>query len=368
MMKNTDGLKEVDLLRKAEDSLRKCLLPLPFVKSISFGLGSTLPREGPDFIAQLTISEKQKTIIGEVKNQGQPRFARAAVNQLLRFLHQFPDSYPVFVAPFISPESADILEAEGVGHLDMAGNCFLSFDKVFIRIRGNPNPFPQRRDLKSIFSPRSSRVLRVLLNEPPWPWKVEDLRQQAGVSIGLVATVRKTLLDREWAIEGPSGLTLSRPQALLEEWSSSYTYRRNEISEYYSLQDLPALERDLSSFCRDIGITFALTMFSGASRVAPHTRFNRLFAYVDDRLEEIKNRFEFRPVTSGSNVMLLKPYDAGVFYGIKSYQEGVPVVSPVQLYLDLKGYKGRGEEAAQFILNQVLEKTWSQDKTTSNEK
>ena len=29
--------------------------------------------------------------------------------------------------------------------------------------------------------------------------------------------------------------------------------------------------------------------------------------------------------------------------------EGIPVVSAVQLYLDLKGFKGRGEEAAQVV-------------------
>jgi hypothetical protein len=196
---------------------------------------------------------------------------------------------------------------------------------------------------------------------------VENLKQQAGVSIGLVAAVRKVLLDREWATEGPGGLVLSRPQALLEEWSSSYTYRRNEIFEYYSIQDLSALERNLGNFCRQTGITFALTMFSGAARVAPHTRFNRLFAYIDNKVEDVENKLELRPVNSGSNVMLLRPYDAGVFYGIKSYQ-GVPVVSPVQLYLDLKGYKGRGEEAAQFILSQVLETIWSQEKITTNEK
>ncbi len=145
MLKSNDRMKEAHLVKEAKDSLRKCLLPLPFVKSISFDPGSTSSGEGPDLIAQLTISEKQKTIIGEVKNQGQPRFVRAAVNQLLRFRQQFPDSYPVFVAPFISRKSANILEAEGVGHLDIAGNCFLSFDKVFVRIQGNPNPFPQRR-------------------------------------------------------------------------------------------------------------------------------------------------------------------------------------------------------------------------------
>jgi hypothetical protein len=367
MLKNNYIVKEADLARNAEEILRKSLQPLPFVESITFEPEPTSLPEGPDFIARLVISQGQRTIIGEVKNQGQPRFARIAVNQLLRLRQRYPDSYQVFFAPFISAESARILEAEGIGYIDLAGNCFLSFDSVFVRIQGNPNPFPQRRDLKSIFSPRSSRVLRVLLNAPVRPWKVEDLKQQAGVSIGLVATVRKVLLDREWAIEGLGGLILSRPRPLLEEWSSIYTYRRNEVFEYYSIQELSLLERSLGNFCRERGITFALTMFSGAARVAPHTRFNRLFAYVDSRIEDVSNEFDLRSVSSGSNVMFLRPYDTGVFYGTKSY-DSVPVVSPVQLYLDLNGYKGRGEEAAQFIMTQVLEKIWSQEKTTPEEK
>jgi hypothetical protein len=38
--------------------------------------------------------------------------------------------------------------------------------------------------------------------------------------------------------------------------------------------------------------------------------------------------------------------------------EGAPVVSPVQLYLDLAQTKGRGEEAAAAILEEVIKPIW----------
>jgi hypothetical protein len=64
-----------------------------------------------------------------------------------------------------------------------------------------------------------------------------------------------------------------------------------------------------------------------------------------------------KPVTSGANVSLLAPYDAGVLAGEKKV-DGIRVVSPVQLYLDLKSFRGRGEEAAQALLEQVMEPSW----------
>jgi hypothetical protein len=64
-----------------------------------------------------------------------------------------------------------------------------------------------------------------------------------------------------------------------------------------------------------------------------------------------------KPVTSGANVTLLGPYDEGVFYGSQD-REGTQVVSSVQVYLDLKNIRGRGEEAAQALLDQVISKIW----------
>ena len=52
-----------------------------------------------------------------------------------------------------------------------------------------------------------------------------------------------------------------------------------------------------------------------------------------------------------------EPYDAGVLYGVREVDRA-PVVSPVQLYLDLSQTKGRGEEGAAAILEQVIKPTW----------
>ncbi len=153
MLKSSYILKMDEFVSKAEGKLRDALQSLSFIESVSFEAEIAPGPGGPDFVARLSTPQGQRTIIGEVKNQGQPRFARAAINQLLRLRQQYPNAYPVFIAPYISPDSADILSAQGVGYLDLAGNCLLSFDTIFIRIQGVPNPFPQRLISNQSFHP-----------------------------------------------------------------------------------------------------------------------------------------------------------------------------------------------------------------------
>jgi hypothetical protein len=66
-------------------------------------------------------------------------------------------------------------------------------------------------------------------------------------------------------------------------------------------------------------------------------------------------------VESGANVMLLGPYDEGIFYGTQMIED-IRIVSPLQIYLDLKGFKGRGEEAADVLLRDVIKPKWLKDK------
>ena len=80
-------------------------------------------------------------------------------------------------------------------------------------------------------------------------------------------------------------------------------------------------------------------------------------AFVDAAADQLTDLFEFKEVGSGANVTLFAPYDEGVYYGV-STQEGSRIVSPVQLYLDLIGFKGRGEEAANAILEEVIKPLW----------
>jgi len=86
-------------------------------------------------------------------------------------------------------------------------------------------------------------------------------------------------------------------------------------------------------------------------------RYQRVTAYVSEALGDLVKTLGLKEVPSGANVTLLLPYDDGVFYGATDVN-GIRIVSPVQAYLDLIGYRGRGEEAATFLLEQVIQRKW----------
>lgn len=357
-------LKMANIVKKGfseiEGEAKKVLISV--LEKVPFLEIKSVEREadGADILINLAIDDKKQVLVVEVKSNGQPRVAREAVNQLMRYRNTFPNSYLIFMAPYISPQAAEICRKDGVGYLDFAGNCYLSFGQVYIEQTGKPNPFRTRRDLVSLFSPKSSRVLRVLLNNPGRVWKTQELADEARVSLGQVSNVKKLLLDREW-ITKQDGFSLSDPWTLLDEWANAYTYRKNEVRNFYSLKSIPEIESDLTKVCQEKGIEYALTGFSGAARFAPAVRYTRVMAYVYNTREDVASLLNLKEVESGANVMLLLPYDEGVFYGTQVIDD-IRIVSPLQIYLDLKGYKGRGEEAADVLLRDVIKPKWSQGK------
>ena len=354
-MANTMKNKLSEIETSAKSILKDTLEKIPFLKVVSIDR----QKDGVDLIVNLALNGKKQTLIVELKNNGQPRMAREAVNQLIRYRDSFPNSYTVFMAPYISPQAAEICLKDGVGYVDFAGNSYLSFGQVYIEQTGRPNPFKTKRDLTSLYSPKAARVLRVLMNNPGRRWKTQDLANDAGVSLGQIANVKRLLLDREW-IAQQDGFSLTEPWKLLEEWSNAYTFRKNEVRNFYSLKNIPEIETDLARICNEKGIEYAMTGFSGAARFAPAVRYNRVMAYVYTMPENIFSLLDLKEVESGANMMLLGPYDEGVFYGTRVIDD-IRIVSPVQIYLDLKSYKGRGEEAAEALLRDVIKPKWSKE-------
>ena len=104
-------------------------------------------------------------------------------------------------------------------------------------------------------------------------------------------------------------------------------------------------------------MNYAFTLFSGAALVAPYTKYTRGFVYIKNDPTEIMKSLDLKTVDSGANFTILEPYDEGIFYASQIIQN-INIVSDVQLYLDLAGYKGRGEDAAQFLLEQKLKPQW----------
>ena len=349
-----------DLERKAAEALRSCLQGVPFIEIQGTEKECDFGGYRADLVTTVSTPGGPRYFVAEVKSVGQPRAAREAVNQLWRYRENRPDVVPVFIAPYISPASAELCKQDSTNYVDLVGNCRLVFDNSFVEREGRPNPFAEKRDLRSLYSPKASRILRVLLVNPAKAWKLQNLAKEAEVSLGLSANVKKLLEDREWIRKTEDGLALLEPEKLLAEWAESHSFRKNRVRDCYSLKPISDLEAGLAEACQERNMRYALTGFSAAARLAPMVRSPRAMAYVEKPLDELIATLGLKEVTSGANVTLLEPYDDGVFYGAQEV-EGIRVASPVQVYLDLKGFRGRGEEAAVKILDEVIRPKWSME-------
>ena len=350
-------MKIKDLEQRTREAFMACFSGVPFLEDPQEV--TDLYEVGADLVLRvINRTEKVSYILAaEIKDSGQPRFINEAINQLMLYQNENDISYGVLLAPYISSNSAQICKENNIGYVDLAGNCYLSFSSVFIQREGNPNPYSQKRELKSIFYPRSERILRVLLNAGPREWLMEELANESNTSLGQVSNVKKYLGNQDWLDKDSKKLRLTKPFELLDLWAKNYSFRKNEILEYYSLRNPGETEDWLSREAQEQGLIFSLTGFSGGSRYAPMVRYQRVMAYLEDGFDQLADTVGLKPVTTGANVLLFKPYDSGVFYGSRLV-DGVQVVSAIQAHLDLVSYKGRGEEAAEAILDQVIKKVW----------
>ncbi len=348
-----------ELQQAAVRAVQVCLAGVPFVRGMTYIVEEEY-RSQMVFLVTLAPGGRrsyERVLVAEVNASGQPRFARQA-SALLQRQDAERGAVLLFVAPYISDAAAAICREAGVNYLDFAGNCRFSFDGVFIERQGYPNPHKRAVSRVGLYAPRAERVLRVLLDAPERAWQVRGLASESGVSVGTVVDVRRLLLDREWLTAEREGVRLTQPAALLGEWARQYDDRRNQAHDFYSLQSVAETESAVAEACRDAGVAYGLTGFSGAARYAPFVRYPKAAVYVADDIGAIAEAAKLKKVQSGANVTLLTPYDEGVFLG-SAIVGADRLVSPLQVYLDLQSARARGEEAAEHLYQQKIEPLWS---------
>src|SRR5919109_3770637 len=264
-------LKSSEIRRQAAQRLRELF---PGAKNWEETADTRIGSQTTDLVLKFRLGSQEQLLVVEVSSLGQPRQIRASVTRLEEIKREMPTAYPMAAAVYISPQSARILKTHGLGYIDLSGNCHVAFENVLIEKEGKRNVRPSSRPLRSLFAPRATRVVRVLLAEPVRTWRLEELARAAEVSLGHSHNVVKRLEDLRWVERDErQRFRLAKPADLLEGWCDSYTYRTNELSSYF----VP--ERVTRRFMTDVaravegqGRRYAFTLNAGLSLVAPHLR------------------------------------------------------------------------------------------------
>jgi hypothetical protein len=310
-----------------------------------------------DYVITLSTrpDNRRVDLFVETRPQLTPQTA-LAVFQRLKWVP--PDGLLLVCAPYVSPRVAELCREESVSYLDGVGNCRIVAPGLFIYVSGRPNRRALLKAGVDPFSRKSSRVVRSLLTRPDQGWQVQQLAQQAGVSLGLVSKVKKSLLEEAYLEERDRLLYLRDPAKLLQAWAARYRplVRRLQL---FALPRTTETESRLAAWCRENGVAYALTQLAAAWRYSPMVRYDKSVVYIDkkvesgDNLKALLGNLDARKVDSGANCTLWITDDPAVFTDAREV-DGVKVVSPLQLYLDLKALAGRGEDAAEEIREKQL--------------
>lgn len=263
--------------------------------------------------------------------------------------------YCIIMAPYISDASAKICETYGVGYCDLSGNCLIQMDSIYISNKGNPNRYPVENHAKTIFkssAKTTSLILRELMKDVSKRWKIKELAEKVGCSIGMVSRVKTYLCEQSWAAMDYSGLHITDAESLMKEWSRAYEIP--EAISCYTIESIPRFEEKCYAAYRNNGVSLCLTGFSGGVRYAPVVRYTKAHVWVDRKdITDFLNLTECKKVDSGANVTVYIADSDEVFVDCREINQS-RVASPVQVYLDCMQLKGRGEEMAEAVFSKEI--------------
>ncbi|CAN7559836.1 type IV toxin-antitoxin system AbiEi family antitoxin [Variovorax sp. LjRoot84] len=342
---------------QAADALRLLLEEVPAIESLDVHVVAREPDSGVDLIAHVKAFGHQHKLVAEVKSNGQPRYVRSALLSLRDYVERQSDPVtPILIAPYLSAQAQDLCREFDVAYLDLEGNARLAFGTFFVSRQFAKKPVVERRELRSLFKPKSVQVLKVMLREPSRAWRVAELAEVAGVSLGHVSNVRSSLLDREWAQLADDGMYLATPDALLDAWREAYEPPAGQREAFYTPLHGASFEVALRATSAEGAGQIALSSFSAAQWLAPFGRTGTHYFYADKAgVERLQSSLKLTTASKGENVVVTVLDDLGLFRDTVQPAPGVVCTSAVQTYLDLAAAGERGREAAEHLRQERLQ-------------
>ena len=341
--------------QEGREALCRLLNEVPGISNIEVIQGNSNAFYDYAFQLHYLRGIKQKLYV-EIKSRGERRFVEAFIQRIAG--HAKPCEC-VLIAPYFSEQSCALLKERGYGFMDLSGNCHIAVESIYIHVSGQPNKYAHEKRNGKYFdrgSNAASKVLRTMLNDPVKVWQVKELTEESDTSLGTVSNIKRFLLDNAWAEEvklsaaRAAGFRLRNIEELIKAWAVEYRKRAGDIMEYYTLDSIPEFESSAARGREEHGGIVCLGGFSAAARYAPTVRYNRAEVYVDYQdLSEFLKDMELKAVSSGGNVLVRLATDDVEWMYTREIR-GASVTSPIQTILDLMTHSGRGEEAAEAII------------------
>ena len=216
-----------------------------------------------------------------------------------------------------------------------------------------------RRQHRSAFSDRASLVARWLFRSPPGrEWPITMLAERSGVSASVASYAVSDLEERGLLTTERRGrerwVRSIDHLALIRQWTSEYSWRKNYSIRAHAPIGSPI--RFLRRLKKENLPRWAAALQTGARLLAPHAPAPRLQLYVDlprAALSKLIMELEWSADDDGDIELFVPHYRRSAWHWL-GQAEGIPVLSTLQLILDLWDHPLRGREQADILLEKHL--------------
>jgi hypothetical protein len=364
---NNKPLSYAELETALASRLRELLGGVEWLHQIEVWMAR--PDAGFDLLAELPLPGGGKAALCvECKSELRPSLFRQFAERKFSPTGNYKAVVRTLALPWISPRIAELCAEHGWSWFDLAGNHRLDIPGLLRLQRTGCSPVHSSlKPTANLSTPEAGRVIRALLvpDNTGIRWTQREMQNhcQPNVSLGLVNKVIRHLRDEAFIEESNEGFHLRDPLKLLSAWRDAYRFEQHERRGYFTLLQGKKLREVLYRFGLHVNLT-AYASFSAAEFQAPHVRQLKTWLYVRQQdLSEFEEMVEAKPVDSGDNVVVLIPDDEGIFYMADGGVVGdmrLACTNGVQTYVDLYYSGGRGQEAAEALLDQRLKREWKE--------
>lgn len=313
---------------------------------------------GPDFWCNLVLDDCQIRVAVEVRS----RWSQSILDQLAAMQHGVHDAPLLLAMPRISPQLHAMLRDKQIHHVDLAGTLYLRAPGIRIDLQDRLAEALILRTAKqqpvNPFSKRASMVLRVLFEHPAESVRITELTAHTGLAAGWASGVADEIVNRGYAEKSAQGIRLADSASALRDWLVAYTWTRNDRASYvvpYAPDELP---RRLGMFFQKPKVEWALTLLGAIQRLVGYVRAEGpVHVYVSAEEAVLRNALKklfAEPSLGEGQFSVLTPYyGKAAFFGAQQVSS-TPVISDLQLFLDLARFPVRGPEAAEVLLRTRL--------------
>lgn len=357
-------------------------IPVRDLPGVSINDVQEQPEQPFDVSFELRSGPNRVLVLGEVKPTFSPRLLEEIAPWIQRLKSLRPDVAVAVIAPFLSSQAQAFCAQNQIDFIDLAGNLSINVPGKFTLQRSGMKsreitPSPDSQRTMNVFSGRSSRILRVLL-EKPKTWSITELSRELAtesarfrqiapaarltfeISLGSVSKVIASLEEQLLVRRRGGDVVVPEPSRLLVQWAERYKERyRWRLRR--SFQTSNPFGQDLQSIGAGIERlapgTYAFSGAMAASVEAPFVDIEVIDIFLvageaDARLRTLKAQSSVGPT-----LRFVYPYDDGVFMYSKRVGKAL-VVSGVQAYLDLYARGGRDLKQAEVLLNDSIQRRW----------